>query len=207
MTKTVKLVNLFPAPVMSIMLDLDLEKLTELAFQLRDQDPVGLSRSNKGGWHSNDNINCYIQHEEFIKLEKEIIQQLQIYQSEIFRGIKFNKKVKHNIINMWITVNEKYSYNDLHDHPRSVLSGVYYIKHDGTREQGVITFKHPNRYIQLDYWNQSLLARDNEFNSLYVDFVPEPNKLLIFPSWLEHRVEQNLKDDTRISLSFNSNLK
>ena len=28
--------------------------------------------------------------------------------------------------------------------------------------------------------------------------------LLIFPAWLEHKVEMNLKDDNRISLSFNS---
>ena len=39
-----------------------------------------------------------------------------------------------------------------------------------------------------------------------VSVTPRPNELLIFPAWLEHRVKPNLKDDPRISLSFNSML-
>ena len=37
-----------------------------------------------------------------------------------------------------------------------------------------------------------------------INIKPRPNMLLIFPAWLEHKVEMNLKDDNRISLSFNS---
>ena len=36
-----------------------------------------------------------------------------------------------------------------------------------------------------------------------VEVTPKPNMLLIFPSWLEHKVEANLKNDFRISVSFN----
>ena len=35
---------------------------------------------------------------------------------------------------------------------------------------------------------------------------PEEGRLIMFPSWLEHSVGQNLSDSLRISLSFNIDL-
>ena len=83
-------VSLFASPILNVELDLDLEKLTELAFQLQKKDKKGVHVSNRGGWQSND-INEE-KHEEFIRLKKEINQYLQIYHSEIFRGMRFKKK-------------------------------------------------------------------------------------------------------------------
>ena len=37
-----------------------------------------------------------------------------------------------------------------------------------------------------------------------VNITPSSNMLLIFPSWMEHSVGANLKNDPRISVSFNS---
>ena len=40
-----------------------------------------------------------------------------------------------------------------------------------------------------------------------VQFIPpEAGTLIIFPSWLEHGVNQNLSDAERVSMSFNINL-
>jgi len=36
---------------------------------------------------------------------------------------------------------------------------------------------------------------------------PQNLLLLLFPSWLEHYVEQNMSDESRISLSFNIGVK
>ena len=74
---------LFSIPVMEVQLDLDLEKLTEYAFQLQDKDKKGSYRTNEGGWRSND-IDDEENHEEFIKLKKEITQYVQKYHLEIF---------------------------------------------------------------------------------------------------------------------------
>ena len=59
-------------------------------------------------------------------------------------------------------------------------------------------------FINQNSHNNELIERWNEVTSELIDFIPKSNKLLIFPSWLEHKAETNLKDDTRISLSFNS---
>ena len=197
------IVPFFANPVMEIQLDLDLKKLTEFAFEMQNKDKKGVHHTNRGGWQSG-NISKD-KHEEFIKLKKEINQYLQIYHLEIFRGMKFKEKVTQNITNMWVNINEKHHYNEWHVHPFSTLSGTYYIKHDGSEEQGDITFKHPaSPYVNLIHWPTEMVETSNEITSEFAGTMIESNTLLIFPSWLEHKVGNNLKDDTRISLSFNS---
>ena len=196
-------VSLFASPILNVELDLDLEKLTELAFQLQNKDKKGVHVSNRGGWQSND-INEE-KHEEFIRLKKEIHQYLQIYHSKIFRGMRFKKKVIQNIGNMWININEKHHHNEWHIHGFSTLSGAYYIKHDRSKENGDIIFKNPNgAYLDIAHWPKVTIEGHNEITSETIRFTPHSNMLLIFPSWLQHKVAENLKNDTRISLSFNS---
>ena len=194
---------LFATPLMQVQLDLDLEKLTELAFQMQNKDKEGALVSNRGGWQSNDISEE--KHEEFIRLKKEIIKHLQIYQSKVFQGMIFKKNIIQYLNNMWVNINEKHHYNDWHNHPMSTLSGSYYINHDGSKEHGDILFKHPNHaYMGTAHLPQGLIKTPNEVTSGIITITPKPNMLIMFPAWLEHRVENNLKDDTRISLAFNS---
>ena len=205
---------LFATPLMSVQLDLDTDKLTELAFEMQHKDKKGKEISNKGGWHSDiiheEKHEEVIKHKEFIKLNKKINQYLQKYHSEVFRGMIWKDNLKHRLESqeMWVNINEKHHYNEWHNHSNSTLSGTYYIKHDGSIENGIIVFKHPVfqfPFIMKTHWpNKELIERYNEVTSEIIDFLPQSNMLLIFPSWLEHKVETNLKDDTRISLSFNT---
>jgi uncharacterized protein (TIGR02466 family) len=199
-----RILPLFACPVIQIQLDLDTDKLTEFSFQLQNRRHEREEKhSNKGGWQSND-INKD-KHEEFVKLKKEITRHLQVYHSEVFRGMKFKGNVNQKLQNMWININEKYHYNDWHVHPYSTLSGTYYIKHDGSTENGDILFKHPaGPYMSMCHWPMDLIESYNDISAAAFNILPKTNLLLIFPSWLEHKVEANLKNDTRISLSFNT---
>ena len=195
---------LFSIPVMEVQLDLDLEKLTEFAFQLQDKDKKGSYRTNEGGWRSND-IDDEENHEEFIKLKKEITQYVQKYHLEIFGNIKFNENVIQDLGNIWVNINKKYHYNESHIHSFSTLSGTFYIKHDGSTENGDVEFKHPNHlYISNVHWPVGLVEKYNNVTTPYIKFTPKPNMLMIFPSWLEHKVKINLKDNSRITVAFNS---
>ena len=198
----VSFLPLFATPVMQVQLDLDLEKLTEFAFEMKNKDKNGVNHSNKGGWQSNNIVEE--PHEEFKKLKKEITQYLQLYHSEVFRGMKFKGNVTQSIDNMWLMINEKHHYVDWHIHHKATLSGVYYIKHDGV-ENGNILFKHPEHpQMSALHWKKELVeVWDMTSGELFI-IPPKSNMLLIFPSWLEHSVEANLKNDPRISLSFNS---
>jgi uncharacterized protein (TIGR02466 family) len=209
------IVGLFSTPLMKIQLDLDLEKLTEFTFQLQDKDKIGDNLSNRGGWQSTHQQTVEVgeKHQEFIKLKKEISQQLQIYHSTAFRGVEFDNQytrgneLDQTICSIWANINEKYHYNDWHIHSNVTLSGVFYIKHDGSVENGNIKFKHPVHhfpYIMNTHFRPGIFKRTNEVTSEIISVLPKPNMLLIFPSWLEHMVEPNLNNDSRISISFNS---
>ena len=199
----VSFLPLFATPAMQVQLDLDLEKLTEFTFEMWNKDKKGVQVSNIGGWQSNDIKEE--KHEEFIRLKKEINQHLQIYHSEVFRGMVFKENIIPSASGMWVNINEKHHYNEWHIHSNSTLSGTYYIKHDGSAENGNISFKHPNNlYMSMAHWPQGIIIKPNEVSTEVFEVTPKPNMLLIFPSWLEHKTEMNLKDDTRISLSFNS---
>ena len=200
------IIPLFANPLTQIQLDLDTDKLTEFALEMWNKDKKGVQVSNIGGWQSND-INKE-KHKEFIRLKKEINQHLQIYHSVVFQGMVFKENVVQNLDNMWVNINEKYHYNEWHIHPMSTLSGVYYIKHNGCVENGDIMFKHPiSLYLLSSHWPdwpEGIIKGTNEVTSWAINVMPKSNMLLIFPSWLEHKAEMNLKDDTRISLSFNT---
>ena len=203
MAKKVTIEPFFANPAMEIQLDIDLKKLTDFAFEMQNKDKKGVHHTNRGGWQSGDISKD--KHEEFIKLKKEITQYLQMYHSEIFQGMKFKTDVTQTLANMWVNINEKHHYNEWHIHPNATLSGVYYIKHDGSDENGNILFKHPtSSYITSSHWPNGIVEKHNEISSPGISVTPKSNILLIFPSWLEHRVETNLKDDARISVSFNS---
>jgi uncharacterized protein (TIGR02466 family) len=204
MTKEkISIMPIFASPAMVAQLDLDLEKLTEFAFQLQNKNRKGVQLSNRGGWQSESLIKE--EHEEFIKLKKEISQHLQTYHSEVFQGMKFNGNVTYPLKDIWANINEKHHYNEWHTHVFSTLSGVFYIKHDGSQEQGAITFKSPyNKYIKHVHWPEGIVIQSNEVTSEVFAPTPKSNMLIIFPSWLEHKVESNLKNDSRISISFNS---
>ncbi len=63
-----RFIPLFVSPLMQVQLDLDLEKLTELVFQIQNKDKKGVQESNIGGWQSTD---IYEEkHKEFIRLKR-----------------------------------------------------------------------------------------------------------------------------------------
>ena len=159
---------------MEVNLDLDLEKLTEFAFQMQNKDKKGIQETNRGGWHSN-NISEE-KHEEFIRLKKEINQYLQKYQSEVFEGMIFKENIILSTSGMWININEKHNHNEWHFHPHCTVSGAYYIKHDGSSENGDIIFKHPNNlYMSFAHWPQEMIENTNVVSSDLVGITSNPN--------------------------------
>jgi len=121
----------------------------------------------------------------------------------IFQEVKkFMKDIEKNkldlaIVNCWINKNIKNSFQEYHNHLPCFLSGVLYLK--TSERDGNIVFRTPNPY-------SSLFPRvSNNIENFYKNysFTPKEGLILIFPSWLEHSVEENKYDSERISISFN----
>ena len=104
--------------------------------------------------------------------------------------------------NLWFNINPPGSYNTLHNHQGSILSGVYYIDVPEAN-MGNIEF---HRADDMQYYMPPL-KNYNQFTSQKAVYKPESGMLLLFPSWLKHQVMQNQSNTDRYSLSFNYGVK
>lgn len=104
-----------------------------------------------------------------------------------------NEKLRFS--SSWLNLYKKNGYQDLHNHPDSMISGVFYLKSEGKRD---LVFQSPYHFFQPcipEYDEQDL---NNSHNVDYETFV---GRCIIFPSHLMHRTLPATSE--RISLSFN----
>lgn len=94
------------------------------------------------------------------------------------------------------------SKHDLHSHPGSVISGVYYLRVGETTPP--IIFKDPRAYHKYIHYD-IIFGRDSPSYSLFPEFVvtPKQGMLLLFPSWLEHEVPYSRAEEERMTFVFN----
>ncbi|PIW27083.1 MAG: hypothetical protein COW30_12020 [Rhodospirillales bacterium CG15_BIG_FIL_POST_REV_8_21_14_020_66_15] len=113
-------------------------------------------------------------------------------------------------IHGWPNVNRLGDYHDAHNHPRSYLSGTYYLKVPATKEPmrnradlrpSHITFYDPRPGINMNSIKGDPYV-DPEFTVL-----PEPGLLMMWPAFLNHFIHPNLSKETRVTVSFNIVLK
>jgi uncharacterized protein (TIGR02466 family) len=150
--------------------------------------------SNGGGWQS-DNLDLATP--ELAALFAEVQKQL----DDVHRAFDFNKAMHQVITEAWININQRGHFNYSHDHPGSLFSAVYYVK--GGADKGALEFKTPiapHTYTISD----ELVGAFNAFTGHAMVIPPVTGDLLIFPSWLLHRVNMSQSDEDRISIAFNS---
>ena len=101
---------------------------------------------------------------------------------------------------MWANINPPGSMNMPHVHPNSLFSGVYYVK--SQPKSGKFKIIDPRPGVQL---NMPVRKPGNPGRDMWRDATLEPvvGRIIMFPAWLWHSVEENKSDDIRISVSFN----
>ena len=184
------LIDLFKIGIYRNHLTLNNKELKEYCYDV-EQSQDGTNISNKGGFHSHDLDTNNIKIKEFMR---QITSFANVYSEQIGYG-----EVK--LSNIWCNINSYKDYNQLHCHPNSKVSGVYYVK---TPENcGEIEFHSPAYHVL----EQSSLSRaDNPYTSISWWMPAEESILYLFPSWLMHLVRPNMnKEEERISFSFNLN--
>ncbi len=120
---------------------------------------------------------------------------------EVHKAFTFNTAMRQVITEAWININQKGHFNYSHDHPGSLFSCVYYVK--GGDDKGALEFKTPitpHTYTISD----ELVGSFNAFTGHAMVIPPVTGDLLIFPAWLQHRVNMSQSDEDRISIAFNS---
>ena len=119
-------------------------------------------------------------------------------------GIEYCNKIGYKPENLYITSMwmNKFSNSQSigpHTHTNSLLSGVYYL--NSTPDQGGTEFYNPISKMR----NTISVTRDGNspFLTDRISSKAEPNKLIMWPSYIEHRSEKNITSKARYTLSFN----
>ena len=130
------------------------------------------------------------------KLKKFFQEQVESYAYNI---LEIDPTTEFYITQSWVNYNPPQSGHHGHKHPNSIISGVFYIE----GENIAINFGRTLDllYMGLRYKNY------NTYNSTSFEIGVKKNRLLLFPSTLNHSVKTNVSAVTRVSLSFNTFIK
>ena len=185
---------LFPNKVWRAELNYDNSDLISCIQQMSSCSESAI-HSNYGGWQS-PSIDIDTLPHSFIKLKLEIDDQIK-------KVCDDTSLPSLSLDNLWFNVNPPGTYNIIHTHPHSVISGVYYI--DAPEENmGNIRFY---RDDAAEYYMPDNCTANNSFTALSVEYPPKAGILLLFPSWLKHSVQGNMSNKNRVSMSFNYGVK
>jgi uncharacterized protein (TIGR02466 family) len=99
----------------------------------------------------------------------------------------------------WFKKIEKGSLDRLHYHKNSFYSGVYYFD-EYDENSGGIEFMNP-LLTNADY--QINPKNPNQYNIVYAQLPVKRKKLILFPSFLQHRILYHNSGNNRYSLAFN----
>ena len=179
--------GIFPTPVYISKLDRELTK-KELTFI--DKSKLNFYR-NEGNITSNDN---YILNQKvFGSLKEDLYLRVQDYFNKV---LSTTDAVTPFITQSWLNYTETNQYHHKHQHPNSLVSGVFYVNCHEEFDK--------IKFFKNDYQTIKPEIKDwNLYNSETWWFTVKTGDIILFPSSLTHMVETKEGDNTRISLAFN----
>ena len=185
----------FPTPVWTLQLD-NYNSINEQMYKFikitQSKDQQGISKSNIKGWHSKDFNMQENEPKDFIKFILPAIEQ-------VITDMNWEKqKQSININNMWAIINTGGSANLRHQHGNSTISGAYYVR--APKNSGDIVFYDPRPAPVYTYPKS---VNPNLLNAQVNGISPKEGALVLFPSYLDHSVNENLSNEERIVISFN----
>lgn len=173
-------------------LDVNLQEIESYCYQLK-KETDGRIVSNYGGWQSSDIVTTTDNYA-LIHLKEEINHRV----AKVLELLGFNCKFSLN--GLWININNKNDYNIPHTHGFCIFAGVFYVKTNENSGKIILRNPNPGHGMCIDSSN---IETNNEFNSLIWIVNPEPGKMLLWPSWIDHYTTPNADDQDRISIAFN----
>ena len=180
----------FPTLVYGKDVELNNRQLAQDIVNWSNQDK-GVSKTNVKGWHSTTDMHTKPEY-------SQLVTELMRMQKEIYDNEHIDR---HAILgNMWANINPPGGLNQPHIHPNALFSGVYYVKSQPKSGRLKIYDPRPGANMNMPSRKPGDPGRD-----LWRDanIEPIPGRIIMFPAWLWHSVEENISDDIRISVSFN----
>lgn len=200
-TADVEVLRLFAVPVMQTMLAGAAELNAELraAIFANRKTSKGITRSNLLGWHSDL---------EMLRWGGEAARRLALTVMSISGArttdiaLKGDQPRYEMRVEMWANVSPAGASNQFHAHPGCLWSAVYFVDDGGSRD-GALVLKDPNFPMNRMYAPDLRFADAEGVAPTLFEIAPEPGKLIMFPSWLEHGVKPHPGPGERISIAIN----
>ena len=115
----------------------------------------------------------------------------------IKEGLNYNNKLE--ISSSWFTKTHKGECSPMHDHKNCVFSAVYYY---GDYDDKVANLIFKNPLVNLTSYRLNV-DKSNKFNTYDIEITPQSGSLLIFPSYVSHKIDVHKSEIPRLSLAFN----
>ena len=171
------------------------EEIYNYIKKLQTEDNDGIIKSNVKGWHSKD----------FDLKNSVVIKFINLISPNINQVIKDmqwdinSQTVK--ITSMWSIINTGGASNARHHHGNSDISAAYYVR--APEKSGEIVFYDPR---PAPVFSHPSSTKPNSLNAMVNSINPAEGGLVLFPSYLDHSVNENLSNEERIVISFNLSL-
>ena len=180
--------GIFPTPIYISKLD---KELTNKELLFIDKTKLDVYK-NEGNTTSNDNY--ILNHKAFKYLKEELDLKVRDYFEKV---ISSTEAITPYITQSWLNYTETNQFHHRHEHPNSLVSGVFYINCD-------------EKFDKIKFYKKDIYSiikpevKDyNIWNSETWWFPVKTGDVILFPSSLTHMVETKQGDNTRISLAFN----
>jgi len=171
-------------PLMALSLEIDNTKILKYLKNLSYRDNVNSKE-------------CYLSKSVKILENKQLKKEKQIISKAIKEYLKvLGYTQDFKILNSWSTkVGQNYQ-SQPHVHTNTWISGVYY-----TQDNSAIRFI--KNWANSSFFNLEFNNLTNIYSATKWDIKVKKNTLLIFPSELQHKIQENTLNETRYSIAFN----
>ena len=180
----------FPTSIYAKDVQLDNNKLAQDIINWSNQDK-GLLKTNVKGWHSQTDMALKPEYQLLVNELKTMI--LNVFSEEFLDR-------QPMLGNMWANINPKEGSNQPHIHPNCLFTGVYYVKSNPQAGRLKVYDPRAGAQIVMPVRKEGKPPK-HLWREAHID--PIPGRIVMFPSWLWHSVEENKSEDLRISVSFN----
>jgi uncharacterized protein (TIGR02466 family) len=186
-----KIIPLFATPVCLFDLNIDNKQQTTIDRLLKTIKYRTLEDCNAS---ISKEVHLFDMQPKLNFLKQEILRHISFFNEEVMQ----HKKTNFKLTTSWASKCLKNQESTSHKHCNSMYSAVYYNKNND--QSSSIVFNNDN-------WNRHNyeieVIKYNEYNSSKWFIPPKDKLLIVFPSFLYHKISKNLSNITRYSIACN----
>lgn len=191
---TMNILPLFSSPVFVSDIEENLDALEELKEKSKFE-PTHSSLGNGYAYNSYISVSRNVL-EDYPKETEIIMSYFNSYKNDVLKYYS----TQFRITTSWMTKIEHQGFSQFHCHRNSYFSGILYL--DGDEKTGPLILN-SNFGKNLNTIDIEEPFESNLFNSTTWSLLPKKNTMIIFPSYLYHKIGYHSSENERYSIAFN----